>query len=77
MHTDLAWRLSAGLLLLCLYFLAAASSFNGFYVTWGLRDGQWGYSLPAKVDGTSARPFVYRQLLPIIANAVDLGLPSR
>ena len=76
MHTDLAWRLSAGFLLLCLYFLAAASSCNGFYLPWGLRDGQWGYSLPAMVDGTAARPFVYRQLLPIIANAVYLGLPE-
>ena len=65
-----------------LFFLAAAASFNGFYDKWNLRDTlngstQGTYLFEAMVDGTAARPFVYRQLLPMLANWIDARIPEQ
>jgi hypothetical protein len=56
--------------------MAAAASFNGSYDKWRLDDIEFGSthgmgSFEAAVDGTDARPFVYRQLLPMFANWID------
>lgn len=64
-----------------MFFVAASASFNGFYDKWHFREpgvilgntspanGLFGFS--DMVDGTASRPFVYRQLLPSIANWFD------
>ena len=68
-------------LLVAVYFVVAAAAFNGFYSKWGLRDATWNpeehrYSIDAILDGTGYRPFVYRQLIPFIANRADALLPD-
>ena len=72
------YRVSA----ILLFFIAAAASFNGFYDKWQFRElGSTNYSqassLDAVLDGTAARPYVYRQLLPIVANWIDGKVPER
>jgi len=68
-----------------LFFIAASASFNGFYDKWHLReagvalgaangDGDR-YGLADMLNGTATRPFVYRQLLPVVANWLDKALP--
>jgi hypothetical protein len=69
-----------------LFFVAASASFNGFYSKWHFREpgvafatssatyGQYGFV--DIVDGTASRPFVYRQLLPSIANWFDKTTPG-
>jgi hypothetical protein len=65
-----------------LYFLAAAASYNGFYQRWHFHEagvaGAWSekeLGLDKALDSTAPRPYVYRQLLPAIANGVDAILP--
>ena len=69
-------RLADMLLLGCLYFVVASAAFNGFYGKWTLRDDDVKFSLPAMVDGTADRPYVYRQLLPALANGFEQLLPT-
>jgi hypothetical protein len=73
-------------------FTAAAASFSGFYEKWHFREAMPEYqtnspstgpklpgvslSLGAMLDGTASRPYVYRQLLPTIANSIDSVLPA-
>ncbi|WP_028209544.1 hypothetical protein [Paraburkholderia mimosarum] len=66
------------ILLVVVYFLVASASFNGFFLKWHLRDGIEvpALSLPKMLDGTAARPYVYRRLLPYVANGVDRVLPA-
>jgi hypothetical protein len=66
---------------LVLFFIAAAASFNGFYDKWQFRElGSTNYSQSASLDtvldGTAARPYVYRQLLPMLANWIDSKVPE-
>jgi hypothetical protein len=65
---------------LCLFlllFIATAASFNGYYAKWRFLDGAPGNGFSGMVDGTANRPFVYRQLLPAIANWVDHKTPDQ
>ncbi len=57
------------------YFLAAAAGFSGYYSKYGFREGQDRFSFALMVDGQADRPFVYRRLLPEIANAAERLLP--
>lgn len=64
-----------------LFFVAAAASFNGYYQKWHFREDTIAGAYPAAgfermIDGTAARPYVYRQLLPSIANFVDSKFSS-
>jgi hypothetical protein len=60
-----------------LFFIAASASFNGFYDKWHLIDVDGSGSLYGKntfasiVDGSAQRPYVYRQLLPVLAGWID------
>ncbi|HZZ12021.1 MAG TPA: hypothetical protein VFE79_15140 [Paraburkholderia sp.] len=69
-------RASAWFLLIFVYYIAAASSFGGFFTKYHFRDGEI-VSLRLALDGTQDRPFVYRQLLPMTATLVDHAIPSR
>lgn len=67
---------------LVLFFVAASASFHGYYDKWHFIDGDLDPSTKGKnnfeamVDGTARRPFVYRQLLPMLANWVDRRMPE-
>ena len=72
LSTNLYYRLCG----FVLFFVTAAASFNGFYDSSRLYDTSEGSthgraSFEAEMDGTDARPFVYRQMLPAFANAID------
>ncbi|CAN7464991.1 hypothetical protein LJR034_002996 [Caballeronia sp. LjRoot34] len=69
-------RTIAWILLVFIYYLAAAASFSGFFIKWHFSETTQ-YSLPRMLDGTATRPFVYRQLLPMTANALDSVIPQR
>jgi hypothetical protein len=63
--------------------MAAAASFNGFYSEFHFREAGLEFgsmpraSLEAMLDGTANRPFVYRQLLPMLANWIDARVPEQ
>jgi hypothetical protein len=64
-------------------FTVSAASFAGFYEKWHFREAfpergipTTGLSLDVILDGTASRPFVYRQLLPAIANGIDSITPA-
>jgi hypothetical protein len=71
-----------------LFVVAASASFNGFFDKWHFReqgvllgsdtsnpaDGRFG--IVDILNGTASRPFVYRQLLPCIANWFDRSIPT-
>jgi hypothetical protein len=59
-----------------LYALVAAAAFNGYYVKWTMHDGHDGQSLVAMLDGTAQRPYVYRQLLPKMAETIEQVMPA-
>ncbi len=64
-----------------LFFVAASASFSGFYEKWhfreaGVRGDDQRFSFESMVEGTAYRPYVFRQMLPEIANLVDRAVPS-
>ena len=65
--------------LFAVYFLVAASSFSGYFTKWAFLDGDRDprATMTAMLDGTAHRPFVYRQLIPYAANAIERALPDR
>lgn len=78
----LSTRIFYKLCCLVLFFVAAAASFNGFYDKWRFREpgspsGSAEAYFDGMIDGTAQRPFVYRQMLPDIANWIAPRLPNR
>ncbi|SAK69617.1 hypothetical protein [Caballeronia ptereochthonis] len=69
-------RFRGWLLLVFIYYLAAAASFGGFILKWQLSENT-PYTLPMMLDGVAERPFVYRQLLPTTANELGKLIPER
>jgi hypothetical protein len=66
--------------LAALYFMVAAAAHAGIFSKWAFRDNDSDsarLSLIKILDGTADRPFVYRQLLPMIANGLDEIVPGR
>ena len=69
-----------------LFFVAASASFAGYYNKWHFREPglpggvgttlEWRFGLVDILEGTALRPFVYRRLLPDIANWMDRETPS-
>ncbi len=49
---------------------AAAASFNGFYDKWAFRDGHYRNGVEVMWAGEAHRPFVYRQLNLLVADAI-------
>lgn len=73
-------RLFHGMCLLVLFVMASAASFSSFYQKWHFREaGARGYDpgveFSQMIDGTARRPYIYRQLLPDIANGLTHLLP--
>jgi hypothetical protein len=75
-HGALASRLYYRICCIAYCFVVAASSFNGYYQEWHFREAGVAGSRPATsfdamLDGKAYRPYVYRQLLPMLANWID------
>lgn len=73
-----AARLAATLVLLL---LVSAAAHHGFFQKWSLRDneayyGPMPFSAAQMLDGTAHRPYVYRQLLPVIADGIYEAIPD-
>lgn len=73
---------AASWLLLCAFFwIVAAASFSGFVGKWGLRDtiekGVEEYGIEAMLDASAYKPYVYRQLAPIVSNFADNLVPEK
>jgi len=64
------------ILLVVVYFLVASASFCGYFTKWQFRDETPEFALPGMLDGATDRPFVYRQLMPVIANGIERALPD-
>src|ERR1700761_8914383 len=76
----LSTRLFHGMCLTVLLIVASAASFSAFYEKWHFREqGARGTDLIAEFDrmfdGTANRPYIYRQLLPDVANSLTRMLP--
>lgn len=76
----LSTRLFHAMCIAVLLIVASAASFSAFYEKWHFREqGTRGTDLIAEfdrmIDGTAYRPYVYRQLLPDVANALTRVLP--
>ncbi len=72
-----AWtRWAPGLALGLVYLLVAAAAFNGYYAKHGFQDDSRYISARQIMDGTAIRPFVFRRLDPMIANAVADAAPE-
>jgi len=74
-------RLFRRMCLLILLIVVSASSFSAFYQKWHFREqGARGTDLVAEfdrmIDGTANRPYIYRQLLPNVANSLTRVLPE-
>ncbi len=72
------WRRIAGFLVCALVLvLVSAASFNGFYDKWGFREGRPRFSADKMLDGTANRPFVYRQMNPLIVHVITNATPEK
>jgi len=61
--------------------LVSAAAHHGFFTKWSLRDneayyGPMPFSAAQMLDGTAHRPYVYRQLLPLMADGVYDAMPD-
>jgi hypothetical protein len=63
-----------------IFFVAASASFFGYYQKVHFLDdglgGEYGGTFQTMMDGTANRPWVYRQMLPMIGNWVDSHVPD-
>lgn len=69
-------RWASYFLLGVLFWIVAAASFSGFVGKWGLLDGANRNGIEKMLDGTANKPFVYRQLVPWVANAASGIVPD-
>jgi hypothetical protein len=69
-------RAAAFILYFVIFWTAAAASHWGFFTKWGLRDAEPRYGIVYMLEGTAHRPFVYRQLAPLVANFLDRNVPA-
>lgn len=69
-------RLATAFVVVVFYLVVAAAAFHGYYTKWFMSDFAPPQSLVAMLDGTAARPFVYRQLLPQAATLIEQSLPE-
>jgi hypothetical protein len=57
-------------------FFVASAAFNGYFSKTGFLDNVPRRSFVRIIEGTADRPFIYRQLLPVIANYADRVTPK-
>jgi hypothetical protein len=68
-------QISTTFLLTFAYFIVAAASFHSYFTKWAFRDPDPRFSIDMMLEGKAHKPFVYRQLIPQIANIVDKETP--
>lgn len=57
--------------------MTAAAGFSGFMGKWGFRDTEDRFGIVEMLDGTATKPFVYRQLAPLIADGIIQITPPK
>lgn len=62
-------------LLFAVFWMVSSASYSGFSSKWGLNDRYYRNNLQRMLDGTAHKPYVYRQLLPTIANSIEELMP--
>jgi len=77
MFRSLAESRPASMLLLCVIFwITAAASFSGFYGKWKLLDGQEKNGIEQILNASAHKPFVYRQLVPMLSALANQLTPD-
>lgn len=69
-------RLASLILITAFFWMVAAAGFSGFIGKWGMLENVQRNGIEAILDGTAHRPFVYRQLVPMIATFTDEIVPE-
>jgi len=67
---------AAGVLVFALFWIAAAAGISGGIQKHGLPDGARGGGIEVMLTAEAKKPYVYRQLAPLIANALDRVVPQ-
>ena len=58
------------LALVLIFYLTAAASFSGYFGKWAFFDGHPNQGIVKVFDGSAIRPWIYRQLMPTLADAL-------
>ena len=69
-------RFATACLLSALLWMVAAASFAGFISKWGLFDGDKRNGVEFMLDASAEKPFLYRQLIPTLANLAEKLAPE-
>ena len=64
------------LMLIFLILTISAAGFCGFFVKWALRDDAETFGFTAMIENTAKRPFIHRQLLPVIVKSTVEVIPE-
>ncbi len=64
------------LMLIFLILTISAAGFCGFFVKWALRDDAETFGFTAMIENTAKRPFIHRQLLPVIVKSTVEIIPA-
>lgn len=73
---DQAQRPWASAVLLCVFFwIVAAAGYSGGIQKHGMPDGARGGGIEVMLDASAKKPYVYRQLAPLVANGAERLLP--
>lgn len=73
-HAHRPW--TSGLLLFAFFWMVAAAGFSGGVQKHGMPDGARGGGIEVMLDASAKKPYVYRQLAPLVANALDSVVPA-
>lgn len=65
------------LMLIFLILTVSAAGFCGFFVKWALRDDAETFGFTAMIENTAKRPFIHRQLVPVIAKSIVEVIPEK
>lgn len=68
-------RFASTVLVVSIFWLAAAASFAGFVGKWGLRESGTTGGILEMFSQKAGKPFIYRQLVPSIATIIDKTTP--
>lgn len=63
-------------MLFAFFWIVAAAGFSGGIQKHGMPDGARGGGIEVMLDASAKKPYVYRQLAPLVANALDNVVPD-
>lgn len=69
-------KVIAVILVLSFFYVVTAASHYGFFNKWALRDGHEKMGFKVMMEGTAYRPYVYRQLVPLLSKGASTILPQ-